>query len=170
MLVGCKDELALMKNSTTDPRLMVAAAMLVLLTTTLAAQQAAPPISASEETTPPPASIAQLRDPFWPVDYRPPKPQGTATTNTTVVTPDEVPRTEKANWRAAEAKIGKQLKANFVKGPNGKHFAFLNKKLVEAGSTISLQIRPYSYHWTIVSFDDVEGIRLKRKGTRYTGP
>ena len=120
------------------------------------------PAAPTAESQPAPATPAlahaegaissEMRDPFWPVGYRPRAPGVAAKPGPTLLpeaTPPSVPRSE-PNWAKALARI--QVRG-IIAGRGGKSFATVNDRLVEPGDEVSVTWDGFQYRWRIQSIE-----------------
>ncbi len=91
----------------------------------------------------------ELRDPFWPVGYEPPRPEEEGEEPDEPDEPDEPeePEIEPPTWDAAVERL--QFQGRFE--GRGRIMASVNGQIVEEGSVIGVRLPPYVYYWRITA-------------------
>ncbi len=91
------------------------------------------------------------RDPFWPVGYTPPRPEGVNDEPDKPDEPDEPdkPEIEPPAWGAAAERL--RFQGRFT--ARGRVLASVNGEIVEVGSVIGVRLPPYVYYWRITAID-----------------
>ena len=108
---------------------------------------------------------ATLRDPFWPVDYRP----GGETEKESNATGEEKgygSPPEGGNWNGAMGRItinGASSRAG------GDFFAAVNGEVKAVGDTVSVQVDGTTYVWEVETIQPPGSVKLRRLGTRVNG-